>query len=599
VESQVEEIKSKLDIIDVINRYLPLKKRGKHFVACCPFHSEKTPSFVVSPELQIYKCFGCGKGGDVINFVQEFERIDFKEALHDLAKIAGVDLVYSQELSQTEHHRARLLIINHEVARFYHFLLLSHPLGKNALDYVLNRGITLDTIKLFQIGFSPVNPALISQYLQKKGFSIPDLIATGTFGLSQYHSQQLYDRFQGRLVFPLADARGRILGFSGRSLPGSTKTEAAKYINSPETDLYHKSHQLFGLSQSRDAIKSENAVIVTEGEFDMITPFQAGIKNIVAIKGTAFTPDQLQLLHRLAETLILALDSDFAGNNASKKSIELADSMGFDIRVVDLEDRFKDPDEALKADPDFFRRQIASALPIWDFLIKSAVKQNNPDTVIGKKKILLETLPFINKISNLVIRSDYLQKLADIIGSTPESVILESQKYQVATTAPAVGDSAPITPIALSAYDKNLEALEAYLIALVLSSKNPPKLSQKINNKYQFTLPRFQNLFSLLSDTTDFVSADFQQSLPPELVPIFQDIYLQSNSIDLDSHHRHLEISKVIDHLLVITIKEQLNSISRQIAQFEAQGQTAEIEKLELEYNQLLSRLPRLPKVRS
>jgi DNA primase len=596
VESQVEEIKTKLDIVEIINRYVPLKKRGKHYVACCPFHMEKTPSFVVSPELQIYKCFGCGKGGDIFNFVEEFERIDFKEALEDLAKMAGITLVHSEQLSRDEAHRQRLLAVNSEVSRFYHFMLLNHPLGKTALDYVLGRGITLDTIALFRIGFSPSNPQLISQYMFKKNYSVQELIDTGTFGRSQYHQGELYDRFQGRLVFPLTDGRNRILGFSGRILPSSPNQNLAKYINSPETDIYHKGHMLFGLNVSRDAIKASNSVIVTEGEFDMISPFQSGVKNIVAVKGTAFTQEQLQLLFRLTNTLILGLDSDFAGNNAAKKSIELADSIGFDIKVIDLQDKYKDLDEAIKSDREFFQHQLDNALPVWDFIINSTVKSNNPDTVVGKKNILSETLPSIIKISNLVIRSDYLTKIANLIGSTPESVTAEAQKYlknsqsEVARTVVI-----PATPLVAT----NIENLEEFLLVLIFSSKNPLKLAKKISEKYQLTVVRFQNVVTTLLSLTEFDPSTFASELPKELETVYQNLFLKANMLKLESTERHLQITKTLNNLLTITIKNRLVEINRKIAQLEVQGKTDDIKSLELEYNQLLSKLPRLPRSKS
>ena len=302
MDNQVEEIKSKINIVDIINRYVTLKKRGHNHIACCPFHGEKTPSFTVSEELQIYKCFGCGVSGDVFSFLENFEKISFREALEELAPLAGVTLTKSVAYSKEELVKKTLLSINEQVAKFYNYILLSHPLGKTALDYVLNRGITLKTLKEFNIGFSPQNPQLLVNFLTKKGFKTNDLIASGTFGVSQYNNR-LYDRFQDRLVFPLSNFRGQILGFSGRILPSSKNQNLAKYINSPETEIYHKSHNLFGLHLAKEAIKNQNSVIITEGEFDMISPYQIGIKNIVAIKGTAFTEDQLHLTYVVLLTL--------------------------------------------------------------------------------------------------------------------------------------------------------------------------------------------------------------------------------------------------------------------------------------------------------
>jgi DNA primase len=596
VENQVEEIKKKLDIVEVINHYLPLKKRGRHFIACCPFHSEKTPSFTVSQELQIFKCFGCGKAGDIFTFVQEYDHVDFKDALEDLAKMAGVTIVHSQQLTEVEHHRKRLIDLNYEAAKFYNYILTSHPLGKPALDYVLKRGITLESVKKFKIGFSPSNSLLISNYLQKKSFKNEEMIATGTFGYSRYGRQQLYDRFQDRLVFPLADFRDRILGFSGRILPGSPNPNLAKYINSPETDIYHKSQMLFGLNLAKDSIKKQNSVIVVEGEFDMISPFQAGIDNIVAIKGTAFTPEQLQLLHRYTDNLILGLDADFAGNNAARKSIELADSLEFDIRVISLEDKYKDPDEAVAKDFKYFKNQVEHPVPVWDFIISSAFKNNDPSSVKGKKDILAQVLPFLVKINNSVIRSDYFNKLASQIGSSVESIVEESQKYnQKVTTSTSSIISSP-SP------DKSnkIDRLEEYLLTVIFSSKKPSLLSKKIDKKIDFTLPRFKNIFvNLVGLKDDFEPQTFADTLSPELVPVFQSLFLASSYLNLDSHQRLSEINKTINQMLDITLKEKLVSLSSQIAQAESLDQVSLVEELESEYNHTLTKLSKIQSTKS
>lgn len=595
MENLVEQIKQKLNIVEVINRYVPLKKRGRNHLACCPFHGEKTPSFTVSEELQIYKCFGCGASGDVFSFLQEYEKIDFKEALSELAKLAGITLVKSEFSSQKDSVKKTLYDINQLVCKFYNYILLSHPLGQPALKYLSDRGIKPETIKLFNIGYSPENPALIINFLTKKGLKTPDLISTGTFGTSQYNSR-VYDRFQGRLVFPLSDYRGRILGFSGRILPTSKNQNAAKYVNSPETEIYHKSQNLFGLHLAKDAIRTQNFVIVTEGEFDMISPFQSGVQNIVAIKGTAFTEEQLQLLRRYTDTLILALDSDFAGSNAAKKSIELADSMEFDIKVLLLGERYKDPDEAVRGDLEFFKKQLSQAVSVWDFIIQSQLKINDVDTVHGKKEILSNVLPFLVKIKNSVIRSDFYKKLADEIGSDQESILEEAKKYT--STSPVINNSSsliiPPQKTEIQPPSKT-EKLEYFLIILVLGSKNPAKLAQKFS-KYLKNISHHQlkNITQNLLNITDFDPKSFQENLSAEIKPFFQSLFLEATNNPLDSKVRFSEISKIIDQIDNINLKSQLNQISAQIARLENSSQNEEIDKLEKEYNLILSQLAKI-----
>lgn len=601
MDNQVDEIKQKLNIVDVINRYLPLKKRGHNHLACCPFHGEKTPSFTVSEELQIFKCFGCGKSGDVFTFLQEYERIDFREALTELAQMAGIVLQKSEFVTQEESKKKVLIEINTQVAKFYNYLLTSHVLGKSALDYVKNRGITLSTIKQFNIGYSPENPQLLINYLTKKGYKIPDLIATGTFGQSQYNSR-LYDRFQGRLAFPLSDYRGRILGFSGRILPTSKNQNSAKYINSPETEVYKKSQNLFGLHLAKEAIKTQNYVLVTEGEFDMISPFQSGVKNIIAIKGTAFTQEQLQLLRRFTDTLILALDSDFAGNNAAKKSIELADSMEFDIKVLTLGDKYKDPDEAVRSDLDYFKKQIDLAISVWDFIIQSQIKANDPQTVKGKKEILSAVLPFLVKIKNSVIKSDYFQKLADELNSSHESILEESQKYLSVRSPKGVGEFIQTNPSSTQKPETKepqdstkTQKLEQLLLTLIFGAKNPVKLSQKLKTQLcRLSDHRFQSIATQLLEIEDFEPKNFESLLSPEIRPTFQSIYLDSTMSQTESHQRLSEIKKTITQLDSIFLKDRLNFLSHQISQFEKQEKQLELVEAEKEYNKLLSELSKV-----
>ena len=589
MDNQVDEIKQKINIVDVINRYVPLKKRGRTHMACCPFHGEKTPSFTVSEELQIFKCFGCGKAGDVFTFLEEYEKIDFREALEELAKLAGITLQKSEFTDHQDSQKKTLIEINTQVAKFYNYILTSHPLGKEALDYVLKRGITLETIKTFNIGFSPKDSRHLINFITKKNFSQKDLVETGTFGISSY-GNGLYDRFQDRLIFPLPNYRGNIVGFSGRILPSSQNPNLAKYINSPETPIYHKSQMLFGLNLAKEAIRVDNSVIVTEGEFDMISPYQAGIKNVVALKGTAFTPEQLQLLRRYTDTLILALDSDFAGSNAAKKSIELADFMAFDIKVLILGDKYKDPDEAIKDDLEFFKLQLKNAVSVWDFIINSMVKANDINTVKGKQTVLQNVLPFLVKISNAVTRSDYFHKLATEIGSSEDAVYEESKKY-LSDSNKINSIFVPInikTPTILSKTEK----FEELLLTLIIGAKNPFKLSKNLEKYLNYiNTPRFQLLAkALLSSEFDELK-DFQDSLPPELQPVFQDLYFASNQQTINSEDRLVEIKKVTAQMASVHIKDELTRLSSQIAQLESADDETGLVEIEAKYNQLLGEL--------
>lgn len=592
MENQVEEIKKKLDIVEVINKFVPLKKRGRHYVACCPFHQEKSPSFIVSTDLQIYKCFGCGKAGDVFNFMEEYNRIDFKDALEDLAKMAGIKLIHSVKLTGEETKKKTLYQINIEAAKFYHYILTSHEVGKEALQYVENRGINHETIKEFLIGFAPRDSRLIVNYLIKKGFKLEELIETGSFGKSQYNRGQTYDRFQDRLIFPQIDFRDRVVGFSGRILPSSKNPELAKYINSPETEIYHKSQMFFGLNLAKESIKKENLAIIVEGELDVISPYQVGVKNVVAIKGTALTEEQLILIRRYADTLILGLDSDFAGNKAAIRSIELADKMDFEIKVLDLEGKYKDPDEAIKGDLEFFKKKLKEADSIWDFVLDSSIKNYGVETSKGKKMILMTILPFLAKINNLVIRSDYLRKVATAINSDEDSVAEEFQKYLKAENGVI-----PIRKEGKEEVEKGdmRERLEERLLTLILRMRKPRSVLKML----EWKTIRFEKIGKTIKRFKKFEAERIVRNLEAELIETFNTLYLKAYEEQNTTEERKKERGKILRQIEELELKDRLKVLSGIIANLEASEDEDKIAKVEAQYAQTLAKLAKLQRAKS
>ncbi|MDP2861049.1 MAG: DNA primase, partial [bacterium] len=322
---QIEEVKQKTDIVSLIGEYIEVKKAGRNYKAICPFHSEKTPSFMISPELQIYKCFGCQAGGDCFAFLKEYEGMEFGEALKFLADRAGVKL---ERISRTDtSEKEKIIEINNLTSRFYQYLLFNSSFGKVALDYLLReRGLKLTTIKEFGLGFSPDSPIGLKKFLiDKKKFDPRDIERAG---IGYPKGGYFIDRLRGRVIFPLLDHRGNTVGFAGRVLPGPNEKETAKYINTPETPVYHKSNLLYALNLTRQNIKRKNIAIVVEGELDAISSWQAGIKNVVAIKGSALTEDQVRLLSRFCKKAILCLDSDIAGDAAARRGVITAQDQG-------------------------------------------------------------------------------------------------------------------------------------------------------------------------------------------------------------------------------------------------------------------------------
>jgi DNA primase len=554
---QIEEIRSKIDLVAFISESIPLKKAGRNFKGICPFHAEKTPSFMVSPERQIWHCFGCGAGGDVFGFLMQTERIEFGEALRLLAKKTGVSL-QSYQPTKSESEKEKLFQVNHLAAEFFHYLLLNHKIGEKALSYILQRGISKDSLSLFKIGYAPPMWDGLQKFLVgKKNFAPADLEKTG---LTIRGSRSgFYDRFRDRLMFPLLDHRGNVMGFAGRLLDPNVKE--AKYVNTPETLLYHKSELLYPLQITKEAIKKENAAVVVEGELDAISSYQVGIQNVVAIKGSALTESQARLLKRFAENLVLSLDADVAGDIASRRGIEIADNLGLNIKVVSLE-KYKDPDEAAQKEPEYLKKQLLAAENVYDFFINSAFKRFRGQAAEEKKKIGQELIPILARVEDQIVKDIYIKKLASRLGVNEESIILEIEKLLSKTPA--------MPKFTKAGEDRSRrEILEEYFLALLFQSKEVEALLQE---KALLTLPLSQKLTKsleeYLAEKKKFSSQFFFKTLPGELREGFDRLYLIDFGERIEESEWVVrEIQKAKTQLGILKVKEELQAIWQTLRQ--------------------------------
>lgn len=421
---------------------------------------------MVSPERQIWHCFGCQKGGDIFKFMMEKESLEFKDALEILAQKAGVTLKKRGTRDKGQELTDRLFEVNQKSAQFYNYLLTENKVGKKALEYLLKRGLTDKTIKEFEIGYAPQNWETLVRFLRKRGFSNQEMVDAGVSVASQKGG---YDRFRGRIMFPLKDPRGRVLAFSGRVLGD----ELPKYINTPQTKLFDKGRFLLGLHSSKGAIKEKNEAIIVEGEMDFLMSYQSGVKNIIASKGTALTENQVEEIKKYASTILLCFDTDLAGDAAARRGIEIADKAGLNIKVIDFEG-VKDPAELIKSEPEKWKEAVEGAIPIYDYYLKSVELRFNPKQAIGKRQIFNELLPIWNKISDSITREHYIEKLAAFLSVKEDFVREELDKYQksqnissykqVLVQKPA---SSVVPEIKNTTFDRR-EMLERYLIALLL-----------------------------------------------------------------------------------------------------------------------------------
>jgi DNA primase len=425
MEDQVEEIKRKTDIVGVIGSYVVLKKMGRHHKGLCPFHSEKTPSFMVNEEMGLYKCFGCGAGGDVIKFLMEIEGIEFREALERLAEKAGVKLVSRRRDDNDE--RAKMLEVMDLAARYYHWLLMEGNAGAGAREYLKSRSINEKLMETFNLGFAMQSwEGLVNYLIKKKGYKEELLEKVGLVSRKS-KGDGVYDKFRGRLMFPLQDAGGKVVGFTGRILPSLAKEDEPKYMNSPETALYHKSRMLYGFFQAKKAIREKKRAILVEGQMDCISSYAAGITETVAVGGTALTEDQIEMIARLADKIYLSMDADEAGSVAIKRSVELAEKRGMSIKVVQLEGG-KDPDEIARKSADKWRELVEKSVDVYEYVMEGAFKKYDVSKVDGIKNITNEVVPFLAKIENGVVREVWAKRLADKIGVATKGVMGEIEK---------------------------------------------------------------------------------------------------------------------------------------------------------------------------
>ena len=442
--NEIDDIKSKLDIVDLISDTVTLKKSGKSYTGFCPFHSNtKTPSFVVFPDTQTWRCFGaCADGGDIFSFVMKREGYDFKEALNMLAQRAGIELQASGPQAEIQNkQRQKLLELNSAAAAYFHQLLKNSPAGAKTRAYLIERELTAETIATFQLGYALNEWAALKNHLLERGYSTEDLAAVGLI-VERDDGSAGYDRFRNRLIIPIRDPQGRVIGFGARALEAD---QVPKYLNSPQSLLFDKSATLYGLDLARNYIRQADQAIIVEGYMDVIQAYQQGAKNVVAQMGTALTEAQLKIVKRTTNNFVLALDSDTAGSAATLRGINVAREalereavpvptargliryegrLDADIRIAPLPVG-KDPDDILKEGLDAWQRIIDNAIPIIDFYFEAVTSGLDLETAKGKSIAVRELIPVLRDIGNEVEQEHYIQKLARLIHIDERTLIAE------------------------------------------------------------------------------------------------------------------------------------------------------------------------------
>ena len=478
----VDEVKQRLNIVEVISAYVPLKKAGRNYKGLCPFHSEKTPSFVVFPDSQRWHCFGaCGSGGDVINFIMRRENLPFVDALKLLAARAGVELTPPTPAQEAQaEERRRLWEVNRQAAEYFHHLLMESAEAAEARSYLARRGLRNETLRAFQIGYARDEWQALGDYLRAQGWREADLLLASL--VIERDGGGTYDRFRGRVIYPIRDARGHVCGFGGRVLDDSQP----KYLNSSQTPVFDKGSVLYGIDLAREAIRRSETAVLVEGYMDVLQAHQAGFKNVIATMGTALSPEQLAVLKPLARRLVLALDPDVAGDRATLRGLEVAkealDSrvvpvptargliryeteLDAELRIVTLPEG-RDPDQVILEDPERWQQLVDESLPVMDYYFRALTADLDLSRAKDKAAAVDALLPLIGEIRHGVERAHYVQRLAAMV-RTDERVLARQLERTVRRRGRATVDEVPLAGLDLETYLLYLVSTYPELVEMV------------------------------------------------------------------------------------------------------------------------------------
>jgi DNA primase len=594
--SQIQEVKAASDIVQLLGSRLSLQRAGTQWKAPCPFHNEKTPSFFINEQFQRYKCFGCGESGDVFTFLEKYEGMTFPEALKYLADQAGITL-QTVVPDAADQQRETMLAILDLAKEYYHYVLTEHKAGQAARDYLSQRGTNNQSVKIFQLGYAlPAWDGLVQYLHHKKKFDLDDIVATGL--AIKHSSGRVYDRFRDRVMFPLKNHRGQVVGFSGRVIDAAIKE--AKYINTPETSLYHKGQMLYGYIELFQSLRQHKTAVVVEGEFDVISSAQVEVNHVVAIKGSALTPDHLKLLRRVVDQVVLALDTDAAGVEATKRAISLSQDSGLDVRVAVLP-HGKDPDELARNNPKAWREATQHSVSTYDFLLQASLKAHDSTTAEGKTAIMRELGPIWAAIPLAVEQAVYIKKLAEAL-QTKEELVKQDVQRLANGTQRSFGPRRPTVPLksvpgatpASTAKPKALtrqEKLERWALFLALRTTDSlikPHLKTleslpELNAQWLSLLqPLASAKFSTVTELTALLNQDQQTQLfevyvYPEFLESFRPDEWQS------------EWETTLAELQKLGWQRRVKALTQQLEHLEAQEpQTSDQEQ---QYQQLLEEL--------
>jgi len=587
-----DEIKSRLDIVDVLREYIQLKPAGINFRANCPFHHEKTPSFMVSPEKQIWHCFGCQDGGDIFSFVMKIEGINFVEALRLLAPKAGVQL--KAQNPKLTSQRNRLLDILDLSSKYYHKVLMESGQAKWARDYLENRGLEESIIEEWGIGYSPNSWDDLINFLKSKGYNDGEIFSAG-MSIKKEGMGRYYNRFRDRIMFPIRDVNSNVLGFSARVNPEKEEEEKmGKYINSPQTMIYDKSKVLFGLDKAKLEIKREELAIIVEGQMDVITAHQNGFKNVIASSGTALTEEQILLIKRYCENIALSFDMDKAGEMAAKRGINQAMKAEMNIKVIELPNG-KDPDECIKKNKDEWIKSVKSAKHIMQYYIDKTFDGLDLEQIADRREAVKILLPIIAKLYNKIEQDFWIKKLSQKI-DVGENLLREALNDAMNANQTKVQYTENKSNENFESKKSREDMLSELLLALMIKfSSYIEYVSNNIIPDHIFGLSNqgiYKNLiiyYNKNNNDTEIDYQNFKESQPQVDEKLLNRLVLLADKdfYNYDSEHAKIEIVKIIVELKKSYISSRLKEIAKLITIAEKEKNQDELKNLMKEFKLL------------
>lgn len=597
MDGAVDQIKQKLDIVEVLGEYIRLAKAGRNWKARCPFHAEKTPSFMISQERQIWHCFGCGTGGDIFKFVMQIEGVEFPDALRILARKAGV--VLKRQDPQVQSQKKRLYEICELAAKFFETQLHKSASAVKVREYLKERGLKSETIKTWRVGWAPDEWHALHDFLKSRGYKGEEILQTGLIiqkdsligSVRSGNISEFYDRFRSRIIFPIFDIQGQVIAFGGRIFGAKAKEDVAKYVNSPQTPLYDKSHVLYGLNKTKVEIRNNDLCIIVEGYMDLLMSWQAGTSNVVASSGTALTAEQLGIVSRYTKNLVFAFDADAAGENATRRSIDLALAQDFLVKIISMKD--KDPAEVVKKNPAEWPKIVGQAQSIMDFYFASTFAKFNSQEIEGRREIKKALLPVIKVIGSKTEQSEWLYELAHRLRADEKDLRADLQNIKIAP--PIYFVEKTLAPLQPPEPKSRLEGLEERFLGLCLTH---PQHIQKLNEigEQDFQNQGLGQIFHQLKGLSEKNKGNdpvgcLQKSLAPELKIQLEYLSLKIEQQPADELQIIYEIETCLRELKMIKIRQQLTALSFEIKDVQAAGNKENLKNLLDKFSQLSGEL--------